>query len=78
MDHWQHLALAVERRYFGTMDNPYSDWVLVLDDGTEIQGMEPILDRYGGQGWELVSMVPTSWGKNEAQGLTAVFKRKGA
>lgn len=76
MDTWQHLSMALERRYYGTMDNPFSDWAVHLDDGTEVEGLQNILDRFGGQGWELVSLLPTAWGKNEAKALTAVFKRR--
>lgn len=76
MDRWQHLSLTLERRYFGTMDNPYSEWVLQLNEGDEVQGLDVILDRYGAQGWELVSVTPTTWGKTDVKTLTVIFKRQ--
>ena len=76
MERWQHLSLILERRYYGTMDNPFSDWAAPLPDGTEIEGLQAILDRFGGEGWELVSLISTAWGKNEAKSLTAIFKRR--
>jgi hypothetical protein len=76
MEQWQHLALTLERRYFGTMDDPFSEWVARQSDGTELEGLQNILDQCAAQGWELVSLVPTTWGKSEAKALTAVFKRR--
>ena len=75
MEQWQHLAMTLERRYYGTMDDPFSDWVTRRADGSEIEGLQAILDDYAADGWELVSLVPTAWGKNEVKALTAVFKR---
>lgn len=75
MDRWQHLSLTLERRYFGTMDNPFSEWVLQQNDGAEVQGLDVILDTYGALGWELISITPTAWGKTDAKALTVIFKR---
>ena len=76
MERWEHLALTLERHYFGTMDAPQSDWAVTLPDGSEMLGLQQILDRTAAQGWELVSLLPTAWGKSEAKALTAVFKRR--
>ena len=76
MERWEHLALTLERRYFGTMDAPQSDWAVAVPDGDEMLGLQQILDRTAAQGWELVSLLPTAWGKSEAKALTAVFKRR--
>ena len=76
MEHWEHLALTLERRYFGTMDAPQSDWAVNAPDGNEMLGLQQILDTTAAQGWELVSLLPTAWGKSEAKALTAVFKRR--
>ncbi len=77
MDRWEHLALTLERRYFGTMDEPQSDWAATLP-GTagEVLGLQAILDRTAAEGWEVVSLLPTAWGKSEAKALTAIFKRR--
>jgi 1,2-phenylacetyl-CoA epoxidase catalytic subunit len=77
MDQWEHLALTLDRHYFGTMDEPLSDWAVTLPDGSEMLGLQQILNSTAAQGWELVSLLPTAWGKNEAKALTAVFKRRG-
>ena len=76
MDQWEHLALTLERRYFGTMDAPQSDWAVVLPDGGEVLGLQQILNQTAAQGWELVNLLSTAWGKSEAKALTAVFKRR--
>lgn len=76
MDNWEHLALSVQRQYAGTMDEPTSDWVLKLEDGTQLIGLEAILDRYGSKGWELVSTLAVGWNKTDVQELTVIFKRR--
>ncbi len=76
MESWEHLALTLERRYYGTMDDPYSDWGTHLPNGQEVEGLQAILNGLSVQGWELVSLIPTTWGKNEAKALTAILKRR--
>ncbi len=76
METWEHLALNVERRYYGTMDAPYSDWVVSLPNGQEVEGMQNILNNLTAQGYEMVSLIPTSWGKTEVKMLLGIFKRR--
>jgi hypothetical protein len=76
METWEHLVLTLERRYYGTMDDPYSEWVARLPNGQEVEGLQALLNGLGAQGWEMVSLVSTTWGKNEAKALTAIFKRR--
>jgi hypothetical protein len=73
--HWDHMALTLERRYYGTMDDPFSEWAARLPDGTDLEGLQVILDHLSTQGWEMIGLLPTSWGKTDAKALTAIFKR---
>jgi len=76
METWEHLALNLERRYYGTMDEPYSDWVVTLPNGQDVQGMQNILNGLSAQGYETVSIIPTSWGKTDVKTMLGIFKRK--
>jgi len=85
MDKWEYVA-----PYFYLADDlkdskgkKYKDWVCDLGNGKRIEGMLPILDSYGKEGWELVNLV-TEWssgtsfqyGGARTEGFRAIFKRK--
>ena len=57
-------------------------WRLTLADGTVVDGLDGILNRYGAQGWELVSIldderrgVSAATAETVLIGITLVFKR---
>ncbi|MBN2550025.1 MAG: hypothetical protein JXB15_12755 [Anaerolineales bacterium] len=61
----------------------YSDWVVEFNDGTRVEGLDAILNREGGHGWELVNNVTefsvgTSmhFGGANTTGFRAFFKQK--
>jgi hypothetical protein len=47
-------------------------WRLEREDGTALEGLETILDAFGADGWELVTIVPTPRGGQPA--LLYMFK----
>ena len=59
-------------------------WRLTLADGTAVDGLDGILNRYGAQGWELVGVldderrgVSAATAETVLIGITLVFKRPG-
>ena len=57
-------------------------WRVTLTDGTTVDGLDGILNRYGAQGWELVSVldderrgVSAATAETVLLGITLVFKR---
>ena len=74
---WEyHTAQATWREGVG--------WRLTLADGTVVDGLDGILNRYGAQGWELVGVldderrgVSAATAETVLIGITLVFKRPG-
>ena len=74
---WEyHTAQATWREGVG--------WRLTLADGTAVDGLDGILNRYGAQGWELVGVldderrgVSAATAETVLLGITLVFKRPG-
>jgi Domain of unknown function (DUF4177) len=75
---WEyHTAQATWREGVG--------WRLTLADGTTVDGLDGILNRYGAQGWELVGVldderrgVSAATAETVLIGITLVFKRPGS
>lgn len=63
MDRWEYTSLKVETKGF-------QGGILELED------FNYELNKFGSQGWELVSCVSTSRGQGATREIIAVFKRK--
>jgi hypothetical protein len=50
--------------------------VVTLPNGQDVQGMQNILNGLSAQGYETVSIIPTSWGKTDVKTMLGIFKRK--
>jgi hypothetical protein len=79
VDRWEYAALEIERRSRFFFDR--GDWFITLEEGRHIIGLENILDYFGEDGWELVSMIPTGYNANFGLSrspvyLTLAFKRR--
>ena len=51
MTKWEYLTLVIDYE-----KKRHKDWVLELEDGSQLIGMRQILKSYGDAGWELVSL----------------------
>ena len=75
---WEYVTFSI------TYDKKkHQDWWIELADGTPVVGLQAILNRFGGNGWELVSLDAVRmraypefgrWGIEPA-GYRATFKR---
>jgi hypothetical protein len=75
MDTWEHRTVLIPRRE--------GVWAVEFADGQTLEGIDRILDEYGGRGWELVSLVAQTWttgagqfGPFDVSAYRAVFKRR--
>ncbi len=60
MDKWEYHTTYIEWKANELRDSrgkKYSAWVVEFTDGSHIEGMDNILNYFGGNGWELVSVV---------------------
>lgn len=74
MVEWEYITIEIKSQ--GTQKDR---WFIVTKEKTTIHGMDNILNTLRQRGWELISLVPTSFSIGfltpEATGLMAVFKR---
>ena len=78
MARWEHRTLSI-----GYDKKEHKDWVLQGSDGVALVGLPTILEAYGSEGWELVSLeadrfeVFPGFGKYymEPAAYRATFKR---
>ena len=75
MERWEHRTVLI-RRTEGV-------WSIQFADGQALEGLDQVLDEYGSKGWELVNLVPQTWGTAAGQfgpfdvsAYRAVFKRR--
>ena len=63
MDKWQYLTFEIhyDRR-------KHKDWVLQFAERSPLVGMKAILEAYGADGWELVSLEPDGYRVTPALG----------
>ncbi len=78
MERWEYSVCTARLE---TAETDRSDFKAVIQ-GEAVWGLADILNRYGRDGWELVSCLPGSWNGEEnapagtgASGVLAVFKR---
>ena len=85
MDMWEYQVTNVRlAQIMAPERKSHWEWVEDQPDGSLLPGMKTILDKYGKEGWELVSMIPQYWeGTVPGQWATAdvriykaVFKRQ--
>ena len=75
MQKWEHRVILVR------WEPSHKTWVATFSDGVQIVGFEQVLDHFGSEGWELVSVVGTTWAARAAVGAgvfrtyRAIFKR---
>lgn len=80
MQKWEYISVDIHReitKKAGFLKGEAeSAWIASFEDGTSIKGIDNVLNRLGGRGWELVNMLPNNWGQvGYAMQLTAYFKR---
>jgi hypothetical protein len=75
VDRWEHRTVLIQR-IAGV-------WAIEFADGQRLEGIDQILDEYGGRGWELVTFAPQTYttaagqfGPIDAAAYRAVFKRR--
>jgi hypothetical protein len=75
VDRWEHRTVLIQR-----IDGV---WAIEFADGQRLEGIDQILDEYGGRGWELVTFAPQTYttgagqfGPFDASAYRAVFKRR--
>jgi hypothetical protein len=74
---WEYLALSIE------YDKKQKDWAIHPSGKPPVVGLQAVLNEYGSQGWELVSLQAEyletypGFGKwsSETQAYRATFKR---
>jgi hypothetical protein len=74
VERWEHRTVLIRRRD--------GAWSIQFADGQLLEGIDRILDEYGGNGWELVSFVAQTtstdagqFGPFDVSAYRAVFKR---
>lgn len=81
MQKWEYRTIILNSELCRHGHETYRDYVVVLADGTRLEGLEMVMRRYlDDGGWELVSMVPTGFSSVGTQAfiadtLTAIFRR---
>ena len=77
MTKWEYLCPWIEIQQ---IDRKHHDWTLRFSDGTQLIGLDEILNDFGSQGWELVSVLPTKLEGNhyhyEPKAFHVMFKRR--
>jgi hypothetical protein len=75
MERWEHRTVLIQR-----IDGV---WAIEFADGQRLEGIDQVLDEYGGRGWELVTFAPQTYitsagqfGPFDATSYRAVFKRR--
>jgi len=77
MDKWEYVApyFYLDEDLQDSRGKKYTDWVCDFGNGKRIEGIIPILDSYGKQGWELVN-VAIAFQTSSVRAYRAFFKRK--
>lgn len=84
MGKWTYRTLYIQwKEMKDSRGKKYADWVVEFNDGTRVEGLDAILDREGGHGWELVNIVTEysvgtgqMYGGANTTGFRAFFKKK--
>lgn len=66
MQRWAYASIRMKFSF------EHGDWVASYNDGTAVVGIESLLNAYGAQGWELVSLTMEKIFNNEE--YRATFK----
>ncbi|TFH36578.1 MAG: hypothetical protein E4G99_04660 [Anaerolineales bacterium] len=78
MTQWEYITLTIHYE-----KKPYADWIVARADRAPLVGLDSILEAYGQDGWELVSLEVeryeafaafAKW-QVEPNGYRATFKR---
>jgi hypothetical protein len=82
MEQWEYRTLTLYLQTVKQGKEKREDYVVTYSDGNSLVGLEMVMRRYlDDGGWDLVSIVPTSFRHNGSQSLlvantlTVIFKR---
>ena len=83
MQKWEYLTSIIS--YVELKDpkgKKHSAWTGEIPDGSQVEGIESVLNAYGAEGWELVNLVvqvthgiPADYASGETTSYRAIFKR---
>lgn len=80
MDRWEYRRAHIKLKELKAQGRKYWNYVTESTDGTQLEGLETILNHYGSHGWELVNLIPTYWAGSQVsfnvETIEAIFKRQ--